>query len=242
MSPHARRIVIAALTAAGIAAAAGPVAGASAATSTAPQSLATVQAKAAAAITLRVDDLTAAVRRVDGTPSIGSGAAGLATYLQSDIAPLQGLEQKIAADTTVSQAEADAATIYSDYRVLALVLPAAGIAGDADALDATTLPKLSSDSAQAVAHVNARNQATLTPLIADLNLQIGAATTATSGLASTVLAFTPSQWNADHSLLSTAKSSDSSARSAAQRARHDVQEIRSYLKSNGGGAGTTTTT
>ena len=42
-----------------------------------PQSLATIQAKAAAAITLRVNDLNAAIAKVNGTSHLGSSGASL---------------------------------------------------------------------------------------------------------------------------------------------------------------------
>ena len=55
------------------------------------------------------------------------------SYLGADIAPLQQLNQTIQGDTTVQQAAHDFGTIFSDYRVYALVLPAARIAAAADA-------------------------------------------------------------------------------------------------------------
>jgi hypothetical protein len=210
------------------------------AASAAPATLSGVQAKAAAAITVRINDLNAGISKVNGATDLGSGASALAAYLGSDIAPLQALGQKIAADTTVAQAEADAATIFTDYRVLALVLPAARLGGDADRITATTLPKLTSDSAQAAARVDPANQAVLEPLITDLNAQISAATNSTSGLAATVLGYTPAQWNGNHDLLSTARASDSSANGDIAKARSDLKQIRSDLVSSAA-AGTTTT-
>jgi hypothetical protein len=210
------------------------------AASAAPATLSGVQAKAAAAITLRVDDLNTAISKVNGATDLGPGASALATYLGSDIAPLQALGQKIAADTTVAQAETDAATIFTDYRVLALVLPAARLAGDADRITATTIPTLTTDSAQASTRVDPANQAVLEPLITDLNAQIADATNSTSGLAATVLAYTPVQWNGNHDLLGTALSSLSAARGNISTARSDLQKIRNDLKSSAA-AGTTTT-
>jgi len=53
--------------------------------------LAQLQAKAAAAVTKRVDSLNAAVSKVDARPALGQDAATLAAYLQQDITPLQNL-------------------------------------------------------------------------------------------------------------------------------------------------------
>ena len=66
------------------------------------------------------------------------------------------------------------------------------------------------------------NQATLQPLIDDLNSQISTATNATNGLAATVLAFTPAQWNANNALLAASRSSDQAAAGALQKGRADV--------------------
>ena len=77
------------------------------------------------------------------------------SYLGADIAPLQQLNQTIQGDTTVQQAAHDFGTIFSDYRVYALVLPAARIAADADRATTTAIPNLTADAAKAQAHVNA---------------------------------------------------------------------------------------
>jgi hypothetical protein len=57
-----------------------------------------------------------------------------------------------------------------------------------------------------------------------------------------VLAFTAAQWNANHDVLSPARSSDQTADAAVQKGRSDVQ-IRQVLKGSGigGRSGTTTT-
>jgi hypothetical protein len=195
------------------------------------QTLGGIQAKAAAAITLRVNDLNAAISKVNGSSQLGSSGASLVSYLQADIAPLGALGTKIAGDTTVSSSRADASTIFSSYRVLALVLPAAHLAATADAIDATSIPNLTALSAKAASHVNSANRATLQPLIDDLNAQIQSATNDTSGVAATLLAYTPSQWNANHDLLAPSRGSVGAASTNIAKARNDVQQIRTILKS-----------
>ena len=207
-------------------------AGASTPSTSTPQTLSGVQAKAAAAITARVNALNAAVVKVNGDKSLGSDQGTLDTYLGRDIAPLQALGTKIAADTTLAQAESDAQGIYTDYRVFALVLPAAAQAADADRITVTAIPAFTAFSAKAQAHVSATNQATLQPMITSLNTDISGATSATSGLASTVLGYVPSQWNANNALLGPSKSSLQTANGAVQNARTEAQAIRQYLKSS----------
>jgi hypothetical protein len=205
-------------------------------------SLSTIQSKAAAAITLRVNDLNAAVAKVNGDSKLGSGASALAAYLQQDIPSLQALGQKIAADTTAPAARTDAATIFTNYRVLALVLPAAHLAGAGDQIENTTVPKLTSLSAKAAARETPANQATIGPLLSDLNAQISAAGNGASGLASTVLGYSPAQWNANHALLASSKYAAQGALGDLTKAGADVKQIRADLKAGTAAAGTTPTT
>ena len=203
-------------------------------------SLSTIQSKAAAAITLRVNDLNAAVAKVNGDAKLGSGASTLAAYLQQDIPGLQALGQKIAADTTAPAAGSDAVTIFTNYRVLALVLPAARIAGVSDQIENSTVPNLTALSAKAAARETPANQATIGPLLSDLNAQISAAGNGASGLASTVLGYSPAQWNANHALLSSPKSAVQAALGDLKKAGADVKQIGADLK--GGAAATTPST
>jgi hypothetical protein len=199
---------------------------------TAPNTLSGIQAKAAAAITLRVDDLNAAIAKVNAAKDLGSSATTLDNYLGVDIAPLQTLGQKIASDPTVATAEADYSDIFTDYRVLALVLPAAHLATASDSIDNGAVPKLTADSAEAATHVNSTTEATLDPLISNLNSEISAASNATVGVASAVLGYVPSQWNGNHDLLSSAKASVSTDVGDVKQATSDVSQIRAYLKAS----------
>ena len=129
-----------------------------------------------------------------------------------------------------------------DYRVYVLVLPASRLAAGADRDTTTAIADLTTDAAKAQARVTPANQAALQPLIADLNGQIGAATNATNGLASTVLAFTPAQWNADNALLSASRSALETADAALQKGRADVSQIVQDLKGSQAPVVATTTT
>ncbi len=169
---------------------------------------------------------------MNAAKGLGSGQSTLAAYLGRDIAPLQQLGTKIAGDTLVSQAESDYQSIFTDYRVLALVLPAAWQAADADHVVNTAVPGLTTDATKAQSHVNATNQATLQPMIDSLNADISGATNAASGVASTVLSYVPSQWNANNSLLSPTKASLATADGDVKSARSEVQQIKQYLKSS----------
>jgi hypothetical protein len=229
MSKRGRCLGIAALTSA-VALGVGATAAGAATPANTPQSLSGLQADAAGAISQRTDDLNAAISKVNGDPRLGSDNAALVVYLQADIAPLQALGAKIAGDTSASTAAADYATIFTNFRVLALVLPAAHIAGAADQINVTTIPTLAAQAAKAASHVNPSNQAVLQPLINDLHGQITAAGTATAGDTAAVLASTPTEWNTDHDLLASGHSAVRSARNDIAKAEADLKQIVAVLK------------
>lgn len=199
----------------------------------APVTLGEIQAKAAAAISKRIASLNAAVGRVQGTKALSSENASLVSYLSQDLTPLQDLGTKIAADTTIAAARADFKDIFVDYRVYALVLPAARQAAAADVITGWMLPRLTALSTRAQSHVTAANQATLQPMIGAVNADVSGATNALSGLSATVLGYTPSQWNADHSLLSGTRAKLKTAVSDVKNARSELRQVRRYLRANG---------
>jgi hypothetical protein len=200
-----------------------------------PKSLAGIKTRAKADITDRVNALQAAIAQVNAATGLGSGQSTLVSYLATDIAPLQALSEEIQADTTEKQAAHDFSTIFHTYRVDVLVIPAAGIAAEADRATSTAIPNLTKASSQAQALENPSNQNKLEPLIADLNAKISTATNATQGLTGAVLASTPAQWNTNHATLASSKSRASTAVTALQEGRADVSEILLNLRDSLGG-------
>jgi hypothetical protein len=195
-----------------------------------PATLAGIKAKAAVDITDRVNALNAAIVKVNAAGGLGANQSALASFLGNDIPPLQQLNETIQGDDTAQLAAHDFGTIFSDSRVYVLVLPAARMSADADHATTTAIPKLTADAAKAQSRVTAANQGTLQPLINDLDGQITTATNATNGLAASVLAFTPAQWNTNNALLAASRSSDQAAAGAMQKGRADVTQIRQDLK------------
>ena len=239
--------VIATATVAGAATAGVAGAAGTSGSANVPTTRAGIKLKAATEIDRRVHDLTAGVARANQAKGLGAGRAALVTYLGADVQPLTQLNQKIQAETTVQQAREDFGTIFTGFRVYALVLPAGRIAGDADRATATTIPALTAAATKAQHDVNPGNAAVLQPLIDDLDAQVTAASGASNGLAATVLAYTPAAWNADHGLLSSARAADQTTDTALAKGRDDVRAIRSFLRdplagSRSGTSGATTST
>jgi hypothetical protein len=229
-------------TAAGVAGAATTStggAGSSGQTATTPTTLSGLKTVGTDDINDRVNALHDAIGRVDAAQGLGSGQATLDAYLGADVTPLQQLNTKIQGDTRYTQALTDFHDIFSNFRVYVLVLPAAIIAGDSFHATNTVIPNLQAASTKAQDYVNSNNQGVLQPLIDDLNAQIGTATSANNGLAATVLAFTPAQWNANQNLLAPARGQVQSSDAAIRKGRSDVLDIVQALRgSTNGTAGT----
>lgn len=207
----------------------GPSSGGSTTTSTLPPTLAGIKSLAHTEITHRVETLNAAVTRVKAAKGLGSGQGSLETYLGQDVGPLQQLDNKIQGDSSVQEATADYGTIFSNFRVYRLVLPAAHVAVGASRITNTAVPSLQADAIKAQQHSSAAVQASLSALVANLNSQISTASKDTSGLAATVLAYTPAEWNSDNSLLSGPQASIGQAVAAVKQGRTDVQRLRQLL-------------
>ena len=119
----------------------------------------------------------------------------------SDISGLQALGPTIAGDTTVAQAEADRALIFTEFRVYHLVLPVVSDVSQADRAVNVLLPAVQDAITKLEADENSSNQGVLGPIIANMQAQVQLATSATNGLSAQLLAFTPAEWDADHGLL-----------------------------------------
>jgi hypothetical protein len=204
--------------------------GGSATTTTLPTTLAGIKSVASSEITKRVDSLNTAVAKVKKVKRLGSGRAALETYLGQDITPLQQLDTKIQNDSSVQQATADYGTIFTNFRVYLLVLPAAHVAAVASRMTNGAVPAFQAVAKKAQQHSTAANQATLSALVANLNTEITTATNATNGLASTVLGYTPAQFNADTSVLTGPQASVKQAAAAVKQGRSDVRQLRQALK------------
>jgi hypothetical protein len=190
-----------------------------------------VQAEAKSAVTNRVATLNKAIAHIETEKNLGGRREPLRAYMRADIQRLQQQEHVVSADTDVTQAQRDFVDIFSGFRVYHLVLPAVSLAVRADQVTHTDLPALRAAAKKAASAAQGQSNATVESLVADLNQQIAATTTATHGLASTLLAYTPAQWNANNGLLSPASSSVSTAESAIRKGRADVLHIRQDLHS-----------
>jgi hypothetical protein len=203
--------------------------------STHGKALASIQAKAAAAISRREASITVALNDINNSKAISAGdKTTLLGILNADAAGLTTLGTTIAADTTAAQAATDYATIFTTYRVYALALPQVHFAAASDAITGAVLPKLTDAQTKLEGLLAGADSAKNTPAVqaamADLATQITAVTSATSGLSATVLAFTPAQYDANHALLSPSRAALATARNDVKTAVGDINTVKNAIQ------------
>ncbi len=206
-----------------------------------PPGLAAIQADAARLISNRVDALQGEIKVVQDKTFLGMDQSTLVNQMQSDITSLQAIGTKIASDTTLQQAIADRASIFTQIRTYYFVLP---MARDVIALDWVTnveLPALNTQLSDIQAQVPPADQAVVGPLLASAQAQIQVASNATAGLSAQLLGYTAAQWDANHGLLAPADQAIRVAWRAIDFARRDLYRAERYLRYHVVPSTTTTT-
>ena len=90
-------------------------------TPTAHSALSVIQQAAATATANRIRDLTTGIGKVDSTSTLSaSDKATVLGTLNADLTGMQGLQAKIAADTSATTAWSDYQSIFTGYRVYAV--------------------------------------------------------------------------------------------------------------------------
>jgi hypothetical protein len=193
-----------------------------------------IKARSATQIARRQAALAARLTLVtSGSPMLTpADREALISLIKNDQAGLAALGTKIAADTDLATAKADHQQIFTGYRVYALALPQVRLVRANDALIGAALPRLTDAQTRlesALAKAGKTDEATAK--MADLQVQIDIIESNTSGLSGRVLALTPAQWNADHTILSPARQSLLACRAALRTARADIVAVRALLRS-----------
>jgi hypothetical protein len=234
---HTRRLLtVATATLACLATAQGAMAATPSTTpSAAPRTLAAVQASGAKATSDRISAINAAIPRVTANSTLtAADKSTILATLNKDLAGMTSLAAKIAADTTVEQASTDYRTIFLTYRVFAVALPQAAYASAADDLTDTTLPNLLIAQKSLAALLSgpeaAKNTPALQAQLADMSSKIATAQGAITGVAARALAVTPSEYDANHQILTQVRQSVATALAAAKAAAADGASITAALQ------------
>jgi hypothetical protein len=197
--------------------------------------LAAIQARAAAAINLRLAVLNIAIPKVQGDKWITSAdKTTLVGTMNGDVTGLTALGAKIQSDTIVTVAKTDYQTIFTGYRVFALAVPQARFAAASDDITDGVLPRLNDAQSKLAALLSgvdsSKNSPAVQAAMADLAHQIDAITNATSGRSTTVLGYTPLEYDANHAILTGPRATLLGARSDVEQARNDIATVVASLK------------
>jgi hypothetical protein len=202
---------------------------------TAGKSLAAIQANAKIKTTARIGALNTAIAKVNAAQDISSAdRATILSTLNGDLAGMNTVEAKIAADTTVATAAADYKTIFSTYRVYAVAIPQSRLAAGADRMTSTSIPKLTDAQTKLAAALAGPDASKSTPALqadlTDMSTQINAATAALDGIAAQALAVTPSAYNSNHAVLEPVHSAVKAAIADLKKAKTDGQTVLAAIK------------
>jgi uncharacterized phage infection (PIP) family protein YhgE len=197
-------------------------------------SLAAIQAAGATQTAKRVTSLTTGIATLTAKTTLTApDKASILSTLNADLNGMDALQAKIAADTTSATALADYRDIYTVWRVYAVGLHQSYLAASADGLTGTAIPRLQS-AATKIAAVLAAKPSKITPALneqlADMNAKIADAVSKTNGLAAAALAVTPSDFNANHSVLTSMTATAKAARADTKAAALDGRAILAALR------------
>ena len=196
---------------------------------TAHSSLTQIQQAGAIQTANRITALNNAITRVNSNTTLTASDRGtILGTLNTDVAAMTSLQAKIAADTTVSTAWTDYRSIFTQYRVYAVVLPQSYEAAAADGLTDTAIPKLQSAHDKLAANLAAdpsKWSSAMQSQLSDMQAKIDDAKTRSDGLAARALAVTAAGYNADHTLIANIRTDLRTAVSDARAAGQDGKAL-----------------
>ena len=209
----------------------------SSSTQTSPTQLQQIIAKGNAAISERLTTLGNLVSVVNTTTNklTTSDRAYLLAEINSEQSGLSTLQTKLDGEVTVSAAKTDYQNIFLQYRVYALVVPKVTMVKAADDQQATET-KLSNLSGKLQVRINdestaGKNVSQEQSWLNSMESDTSNAQSISSSIEESVLTLQPSQYDANHAILSGDFNQLKQAKSDNQSAYNYAKEIVSALKS-----------
>jgi hypothetical protein len=194
------------------------------------QHLATLKTRGDAEINRRLTNLNAALTTVQAVTTLtASDKSTLVSQIQAEISGLTTLKTKLDADTTLAAGRTDVQSIVNDYRVYVLMLPKARLSSAFDRLDVveTKLTNLEGQlqSAITAAQTAGKNVTTMQTILTDMRAKTTAIASLSSGQVATLLALQPSDYNTDHTVLESYRTTLGTAQTDAKAAATDAASI-----------------
>jgi hypothetical protein len=202
------------------------------------QRLTNLQNRGATEINRRSTNLHDAMTKLEATTKLkAADKATLTTQLQTELDGLTALKAKLAADTDLAVARADVQSIVVGYRVYALMLPKARmtLAANRFALAEARLTELYVKLQAKVDALKADNDtsidtAALQVTLDDMKEKIASSKTGVDEVVSKLLALQPTDYNADHAVLTTHRATLKSAQTDLKTARGDARSVIESLR------------
>jgi hypothetical protein len=189
------------------------------------QRLTNLKSKGTAEIDRRLANLNSALGKLNASTKLtAANKATLAKQIQDEIAGLTALKAKLAADTELATARTDVASIVSDYRVYALMLPKARLVSSADRF-AVAEDKLQTLHDKLAAKPLKDGANDVAEKLADMQAKITAAKTISDPLTAQLLAIQPTDYNANHATLVQYRASLKTAQDDLKAARDDAKSV-----------------
>ena len=163
-----------------------------------------------------------------------SDKATLSAEVSSEVSGLTALKSKLDAETTLDGAKADAQSIYTDYRVYALIVPKVELVRVADDQQVAE-SKLTDLAAKLQTRIttaknNGKDVTALQTQLNDMTAKTQAAQAISTSIESKVINLQPSDYNSDHALLSGDRDQLKTAHQDNQAAYADAKNIVAGLK------------
>lgn len=211
---------------------------ANATSSSSVNKLATIQARAVKEIVQREDTLGKLEAQVLSSTKLNStDQSALSTELTSEASGLETLEGQIKADTTADQASTDEATIFTNYRVYAVMVPKVELLTIADnqqnieakltTLAASLQVKITADQ---TAGKDLTDVASAQTELTAMSAYISDAHQISTTIESDVSPIVPNNWNANHNIFSGNRTQLTVAYNYNQKASSAANNIDSILK------------
>ena len=168
------------------------------------------------------------------TKLTASDKSYLSTEVNNEIPGLTQLKTHLDADTTCDAARADAQSIFTEYRVYALVTPKVYLVKTADDQQVVegNLNSLATKLQTRINQDTHSDRASLQNMLNDLESQARNAQGISSNIEQSVLPLQPSDYNSNHAVLSGDETQLKQAHSDNQAAYTDAKNIISALKND----------
>ena len=186
-------------------------------------------------ISRRLTTLNSLSSKISSAQKLSAGdSSTLSSEVSTEVSGLTTLKTKLDADTDLATAKSDAQSIFSDYRVYALIVPKVDLVRTADSQQVTE-GQLTTLAGKLQSRITAdqtagKDVSALQSELSDLNTKVSAAQTISAKIETGVIGLQPSDYNSNHAVLSGDRDQLKTAQSDIKAANTAAKNIVASLK------------